>query len=303
MCEKPSSGRPSARTAAAESPPPTTLNAPLPVAPMIASATPLVPAANAGNSNTPIGPFQKIVCAFDRSAVNLLTDLRSDVQTHFAVGYPVGDHGLRRRVGLELVGHHDVHRQVDHVAVGFQNFPAGVDHLRLHERCAHRKPACGKEGETHPATDDQAVGFLRQLFDHRQLVGHLGSAQHDRVRPLGGTGQLLQHFDFRLDQLARVVWQQRRDVVHRGLLAVHDTEPVGHERAVRCYQFGQLPCQRQSFGVVLAGFPRVEPDVLQQQDVTVGQALGSGQRVGPDDVAGQLHMPAELFAERGGDGA
>ena len=74
MCEKPSSGRPSWRTAAAESPPPTTLNAPLAVAPMTASATPLVPAANAGNSKTPIGPFQKTVLALDSSAVNRFTD-------------------------------------------------------------------------------------------------------------------------------------------------------------------------------------------------------------------------------------
>ena len=41
---------------------------------MIASATPLVPAANAGNSNTPIGPFQKIVLALDSSAVKRSTE-------------------------------------------------------------------------------------------------------------------------------------------------------------------------------------------------------------------------------------
>ena len=41
---------------------------------MMASATPLVPAANAGNSNTPIGPFQKMVLALDSSAVNRFTD-------------------------------------------------------------------------------------------------------------------------------------------------------------------------------------------------------------------------------------
>lgn len=74
MCEKSPSGMPSARTAAAESPPPTTLKAPLPVAAAIASATPLVPAANAGNSNTPIGPFQKTVSALDSKVVNRLTD-------------------------------------------------------------------------------------------------------------------------------------------------------------------------------------------------------------------------------------
>src|SRR5262249_35051134 len=74
MCENSPSWIPSARTAAAESPPPTTLNAPLRVAATIASATPLVPAANAGNSNTPIGPFQKTVSALDSSVVNRLID-------------------------------------------------------------------------------------------------------------------------------------------------------------------------------------------------------------------------------------
>jgi hypothetical protein len=43
-------------------PPPTTLNAPLPVAAAIASATPFVPAANAGNSNTPKVDTGSAVC-------------------------------------------------------------------------------------------------------------------------------------------------------------------------------------------------------------------------------------------------
>ena len=51
---------PSARTAAAESPPPTTVK---PSTLVIASATPRVPAANGASSNTPIGPFQNTVFA------------------------------------------------------------------------------------------------------------------------------------------------------------------------------------------------------------------------------------------------
>src|SRR4051794_9441180 len=60
MCENPSSGRPSLRTAAAESPPPTTVNASDAIS---ASATARVPPANASNSNTPMGPFQNTVLA------------------------------------------------------------------------------------------------------------------------------------------------------------------------------------------------------------------------------------------------
>src|SRR5215469_11141830 len=60
MWLKPSSGSPSRRTAAAESPPPTTVR---PGSALIARATALVPAANAGNSKTPTGPFQNTVAA------------------------------------------------------------------------------------------------------------------------------------------------------------------------------------------------------------------------------------------------
>ena len=51
---------PRARTAAAESPPPTTVS---PSTAATASASARVPAAKAGNSNTPSGPFQNTVLA------------------------------------------------------------------------------------------------------------------------------------------------------------------------------------------------------------------------------------------------
>ena len=65
------------------------------------------------------------------------------------------------------------------------------------------------------------------------------------------------------------------DVVHRRLLAVYHAEPVGHESAVITDQSGQLPGQRHPLTIVLAGFPRVEPDVLQKQNVAVGETLRS----------------------------
>src|SRR2546422_730562 len=55
-------------TAAAESPPPTTVVAPRRVASTIATATARVPASNGGCSNTPIGPFQTTVFARSRRA-------------------------------------------------------------------------------------------------------------------------------------------------------------------------------------------------------------------------------------------
>src|SRR5699024_6994075 len=61
MWPKSSSAKPRLRTAAAESPPPTTVRrscSAVPEVPVKAVATAFVPAARAGNSNTPIGPFQ-----------------------------------------------------------------------------------------------------------------------------------------------------------------------------------------------------------------------------------------------------
>src|SRR6201746_721903 len=65
MWVTPDSSTPRVRTAAAESPPPTTENE-LPAA--IASATALVPPAKASISNTPTGPFQKTVAAVAMTA-------------------------------------------------------------------------------------------------------------------------------------------------------------------------------------------------------------------------------------------
>ena len=56
-----SSRKPSWRTAAAESPPPTTVSAPFSVTSTSASARRRVPAANGAISNAPIGPFQNTV--------------------------------------------------------------------------------------------------------------------------------------------------------------------------------------------------------------------------------------------------
>ena len=64
-------GSPSARTAAAESPPPTTLKAP---DARIDSATLRVPSANGASSNTPIGPFQNTVCAPVSTCPNAAAD-------------------------------------------------------------------------------------------------------------------------------------------------------------------------------------------------------------------------------------
>ena len=97
------------------------------------------------------------------------------------------------------------------------------------------------------------------------------------------------------------MWQQRGDVVDGGLFAVHHTESVGHESACGSDQFGELAGKRQPLGIVLARLAGVETDVLQQQDVPVGQTLGTGARIAAGDVVGQLHVLAQMLTECGGD--
>ena len=139
------------------------------------------------------------------------------------------------------------------------------------------------------------------MLDHTELVGDFGAAEDHRVGPLRRTGQPLEHTDLFGDQLARVVRQQRRDVIDRGLLAVHHAEPVGDESACGADQFDELFSQRQPFPIVLAGFPRIEADVLQQQDIPVGQTLRAGPRIAADYVVGQLHVLPQMLTECGSD--
>ena len=141
---------------------------------------------------------------------------------------------------------------------------------------------------TNAAADDDVVGDVEQCGQDTELVRHLGAAEHHRIRPRRVLREARQHVHLRRDQVTGVVRQQLRHVVHRGLLAVDDTEPVGDERPVGPGELGQRRREGLALRVVLAGLARVEPDVLQQQHVTVGQPLGPGQRIRADDIPGLL---------------
>src|ERR1700760_2561401 len=213
MCEKPSSGRPNARTAAAESPPPTTLNAPLAVAAAITLATPLVPAAKAGNSKTPIGPFQKMVSALVSSVVNLMTDpgpmsspiLPSGIAS--AATSCDGESAANLSATTKSTGRRNTsaysssnRRQVSIISVCSSDVPTG-------------RPAAARNVKHMPPP----MTMLSALVASCSITPSLS----DTFEPAALLG----------DQLAGVVRQQRSDVVDRSLLAVHHTEPVGHESA------------------------------------------------------------------------
>ena len=133
-------------------------------------------------------------------------------------------------------------------SVGQQDLDAGV--LRLVEVAADRVELVGleqaladlvalrrQEGEHHPAADQQLVGLAEQVVDDAELVGDLGAAEHHDVRPGRVLGEPAQHLDLGQHQAAGRVRQALRDVVHAGLLAVHDAEPVADERVA---ERGQL---------------------------------------------------------------
>ena len=79
---------------------------------------------------------------------------------------------------------------------------------------------------------------------------------------------------------------------------MHHAEAVGDERAVIADELDERLGQLQPLSVVLAGLTCIEADVLQQQDVTFGQAFGAGECIGPDDIAGELHVPTEPVPQR-----
>ncbi len=78
---------------------------------------------------------------------------------------------------------------------------------------------------------------------------------------------------------------------------MHHAEAVGDESPVVADEFDEVAGQRLPLRLVLAGFARIEANVLEQEDVAVGQAFRAGQRVLPDDVAGELDVAAEHVAE------
>ncbi len=237
MWEKCFSGNPSVRTAAAESPPPTTLNAPLParvaaVSLMMACATPRVPSAKGDSSNTPIGPFQNTV--FAPPPVRHRTRAPSRDRRRAPRSTRLGCVGCDRphlRVRGEPIGRDYVNRQND--LARFEQLPGIVDLVRFQQRLTDAVALRRQEGEAHPATDDERVhAGGKQRLDDGDLVRDLGAAEHDRVGPVGLLGQPGKDVGLRRDERPGVGGQPLRDVVDRRLLAVHHAEAVGDERAV-----------------------------------------------------------------------
>jgi hypothetical protein len=153
-----------------------------------------------------------------------------------------------------------------------------------------------EEREAHAAADQQPVDLRQQGLDHGQLVGHLGAAEDHHVRRGRRPGQPPQDLDLAHHQPAGVARQPRGHVVHAGVLAVHRAEGVVH---VRVGERGELVGEGRPLGVVLAGLPRVEPQVLQQGHLAGGQRVHGGPGGLADRVGGEEDGRTEQLAEAG----
>jgi hypothetical protein len=153
-----------------------------------------------------------------------------------------------------------------------------------------------EEGEAHAAADQQLVDLGKQRLDHRELVGDLRTAEHDHVRLLGVLAHAPQNLDLAQHQPARVVREQGRNVVDRGVLAVHRAERVVD---VVVGERGQLLGEGDAYGVVLGRLALVEPQIFEQQNVTVGQRGDLVLCVGADRVGREDHRRAEQLGQAG----
>jgi hypothetical protein len=182
---------------------------------------------------------------------------------------------------------HDAHAAL--LGIG-EVAPHGVE-LILLEQARRDGVALGcEEGEEHAASDEQRVDALDEVRDDPELVGDLRTAEHHRVRARGVDGEALQHLEFGRDESAGGARQQLREVVHAGLAAVHDAEAVRDERVA---ELGELLGEGAPFGVVLAGLPRVETQVLEQHDVAVVERADGRRRRGADGLVDELDGRAE----------
>ena len=151
-----------------------------------------------------------------------------------------------------------------------------------------------EEREDHAATDEEPVGRAEEVRDDAELVAHLRAAEDDGVGALRLLREALEHVDLGADETAGMGRQAGRDVVDRGLLAVHDAEAVGD---VGVGQARELIGEGAALGLVLARLTRVEAQVLQHGDVAVGQPRDDLLGGLPDRVAREGDVAAEQLGQ------
>ena len=194
-------GQPLLVIAATESPPPTTTVAPCAARSATVRAIAFVPCANDGISNTPSGPFQKMVRASTSASCISSSDW----------------HPCRRcatRPGSSRQGAlYSVPRVTSLATItstgGRCGRPASrpvedplrvIDAVVLGEALADALALRQQEGVGHPAAEDEQVDLGEQVVDDGDLVGHLGAAEDRREWPLGRLEELGEHLELALHE-------------------------------------------------------------------------------------------------------
>ena len=233
-----------------------------------------------------------------------LLGIRTDVQTHLVSRNGVGSHDFRSDVLIGLREdrvHHDIGRQHEFDAVLLSALDVALDGLDLilFQQGGADLEALGlEEGVNHAAANDQTVGLVEQVFDHTELVGDLGTAEHDGQRAFRLNGSAGQSLDFLLDQQAGSSRKIGSNVVIGALCAVHDAEAIGYERfAERSNLLGISGALLR----ILAGFFRVVTHVLQQNDIAVAHCGDLGLGILTIGVFSQRDLDAEQLAETSSD--
>ncbi|GAA1952046.1 hypothetical protein GCM10009717_17610 [Agromyces allii] len=232
--------------------------------------------------------------------------LGSDVEAE--AGRPEG--GLLDRIGRgdhvlgfarERRRDDDIRRQHDRDAAFGGLGEVALDGLDLvgFEQARADLVALGRqEGEEHAAADEQRVDPREQVRDDAELVGDLRAAEHDRVRALGVLGQAVEHVELGGDEQAGGTRTELFELEDARLLAVHDAEAVGDDGIGEARE---LLGERRALRDVLRGLARIEAEVLEHEDLAVGEGLDLGRGIRADRVGREGDGHVDEFAEAGGD--
>ena len=179
------SASPNEASAAAESPPPTTV---VPGDRATASATERVPPAKGSSSRPPWGRSRRTCPRADHGGVGG-HGARSDVQAHPASGTSMPSRRAarrRRRSGPRERGRPAA--AGGNPALALRQRVAGqLDTLVLDQRVAGGETLGAEEAEAHGPADEKSVGDVEEAVDQRDLVAHLGPAEHHDQRRSGAS--------------------------------------------------------------------------------------------------------------------
>ena len=282
-------------TAATESPPPTTDSAP--GAPATALATASVPPANGADSNTPIGPFQKIVLARaiasakPRAVSGPMSSAARSSGTIIAwTTRP--DSALMPAAATTSRGS----STSTFDCLGLLEEGTGQRQLVLLDQRAPELAALGlEEGVGHRAADQHLVDATEQVVEHADLVRDLGAADDGHERPLDVAEQLAEELHLALHQEAHPLGgDELGDPGRRGVRAVRGAEGVVD---VDVGVAGQRARERLVVGLL----GRREAQVLQQRHRAGAQIVDHLAGAVAHRLVGQRDVGAEQLRQPRGD--